>query len=380
MPNAWIEHIRAFAKRNDITYSCAVGDTRCKEEYYKQKSRNAKKTRTPAKEAEGMGGEDINVAKKMSVKSKTPKASKQVIDNFDLLKKISGFVRKPIVFEDDENLQQLSYAFKLLSDIDIILDDSDDSKVGSKAFRKHLSDRIGLVSYSKYFDYENMTEDELKPLYEAEADYYMTKEDLVDIADDYGMDIKFSRNDEWKIISAKLQKNPKGLVSWLYDFVEEQKKKKQMAEAKKSKPKKAEAPKASKQVIDSSQYFDISPREWASLKKKYGKEYGFKRDRFNNTVVFYKDIDDIRVVEIKKSRAKYADESYDLRKDQEDIEETGSRQKHPEFKAYATLIRRRNRLTDAVIEKYGLDGLKKNKYKEEMIKLAKDTILPAEGK
>ena len=95
MPNAWIEHIRAFSKRNDITYSCAVGDARCKEEYYKQKSRNAKKTRTPAKEAEGMGAEDVNVAEKMSVKSKTPKASKQVIDNFDLLKNISGFVRKP---------------------------------------------------------------------------------------------------------------------------------------------------------------------------------------------------------------------------------------------------------------------------------------------
>lgn len=36
--NKWIKHIRDFAKRNGVTYSCALSDPRCVEEY-----RNPKK-------------------------------------------------------------------------------------------------------------------------------------------------------------------------------------------------------------------------------------------------------------------------------------------------------------------------------------------------
>lgn len=36
--NRWIKHIREYAKRNGVTYSCALSDPRCVEEY-----RNPKK-------------------------------------------------------------------------------------------------------------------------------------------------------------------------------------------------------------------------------------------------------------------------------------------------------------------------------------------------
>lgn len=89
MANAWVEHVRKFASKNGISYGCAVSDPECKASYHKQKARNAKKTRTPAQETEGMGAEDVDAPKP----KKRGTASKKVIDNFDLLKKISGFVQ-----------------------------------------------------------------------------------------------------------------------------------------------------------------------------------------------------------------------------------------------------------------------------------------------
>lgn len=33
MANNWIEHVRNFAKENNMTYSCALSDPRCKQSY-----------------------------------------------------------------------------------------------------------------------------------------------------------------------------------------------------------------------------------------------------------------------------------------------------------------------------------------------------------
>jgi hypothetical protein len=38
MASAWIEHIRDFAKRNGVTYGCALSDKKCAAEYKKMKS------------------------------------------------------------------------------------------------------------------------------------------------------------------------------------------------------------------------------------------------------------------------------------------------------------------------------------------------------
>jgi len=47
MPNAWVDHVKEFAKRKGITYGCAMSDTECKAEY------NAKK---PTKTSKSAGG------------------------------------------------------------------------------------------------------------------------------------------------------------------------------------------------------------------------------------------------------------------------------------------------------------------------------------
>lgn len=38
MPNKWIEHVRAFAKKNNIAYGCAISNPDCKSSYNKVKS------------------------------------------------------------------------------------------------------------------------------------------------------------------------------------------------------------------------------------------------------------------------------------------------------------------------------------------------------
>ena len=278
MPNQWVTHVKNWASKNDMSYGCAISQPECKASYYKQKERNAKKTRTPEQEMEGMGAEDVNVAEKPKPKAKklkpltseerarlkalrkqmesipknkykdrktqqmiaeaeneleglaeresvAPKAVKAVLDNFDLLRKISGFVRKPIVFDEDEDLQALSYAYRALSTIEMIASDAD-IRI-SKAFKAHLEDRMELVNYNQYEKYANMTEDELQPMYDAEQDFELYEGTLESIADDYGMDIKFSDDGNYKLIRARLNKSrPKAILSWLHDFITEQEKSK----------------------------------------------------------------------------------------------------------------------------------------------------------
>jgi len=57
MPSKWIEHIKAFAAKNNLSYGCALSDPQCRATYTP-----VKKTATQKKERETMGGEDINRA------------------------------------------------------------------------------------------------------------------------------------------------------------------------------------------------------------------------------------------------------------------------------------------------------------------------------
>ena len=34
-PNAWVEHVKSFALKNNLSYSCALSDKKCKASYKK---------------------------------------------------------------------------------------------------------------------------------------------------------------------------------------------------------------------------------------------------------------------------------------------------------------------------------------------------------
>jgi|688.fasta_scaffold1471404_1 hypothetical protein len=43
MSNSWIEHVKKFAKDNNLSYGCALTDAKCKSAYNKQPSSKSKK-------------------------------------------------------------------------------------------------------------------------------------------------------------------------------------------------------------------------------------------------------------------------------------------------------------------------------------------------
>jgi RNA polymerase primary sigma factor len=46
MPNAWVEHIKKYAKENNLSYSCAMTMPDCKNSYKKTKESKTKESKT----------------------------------------------------------------------------------------------------------------------------------------------------------------------------------------------------------------------------------------------------------------------------------------------------------------------------------------------
>ena len=42
MPNAWVEHVRAFSKKHNIAYGCAISNEKCRASYHKKRGPSAK--------------------------------------------------------------------------------------------------------------------------------------------------------------------------------------------------------------------------------------------------------------------------------------------------------------------------------------------------
>lgn len=96
MTNPWVEFVKKFAKKNGESYGCAISNPQTKIEYYKQKERNSKMTRTPEDEMGEMGASDVNAI----VKPK-PKKKKLVITEVapPVVKKSSASKKKLVIKE-----------------------------------------------------------------------------------------------------------------------------------------------------------------------------------------------------------------------------------------------------------------------------------------
>ena len=81
MPSRWIEFVREWAKKNNMTYSCALSQPQCSQEY---RAKYGDRKKLPAKkEKELMGAEDINRAKKPKKPKKPKKKIELVIEELD---------------------------------------------------------------------------------------------------------------------------------------------------------------------------------------------------------------------------------------------------------------------------------------------------------
>ena len=80
MPNAWVEHTRAFAKANGMSYGCAISDPKNKESYHAKKGGKKDKPRQ-AKETAGMGAEDVDApSDKVSSRIKNLMKDKDLVE------------------------------------------------------------------------------------------------------------------------------------------------------------------------------------------------------------------------------------------------------------------------------------------------------------
>lgn len=127
MPSAWVEHIRDFAKRNNLTYGCALSDPKCSEEYrikFPKPAKKGKKVKkldlsktefVPLEEAE-MDTEPktkMVVEKKPVVVTKKVNEVKKAYDAVQELRKLLKITKNPIFTEpkSDEELIRSAYDY-----------------------------------------------------------------------------------------------------------------------------------------------------------------------------------------------------------------------------------------------------------------------------
>ena len=119
MANRWIEFVRMWARKNNISYACAVSRPECKEEY-RTKYGNRKKL-PQKKERELMGMEDINILKisPEPEKKKKKKKSKMMIDD-----------EVDILVPEPESKKKKKKVIKLVDDVieDLIPEEQPSSK------------------------------------------------------------------------------------------------------------------------------------------------------------------------------------------------------------------------------------------------------------
>jgi hypothetical protein len=218
MANAWVEHVRKFASKNGISYGCAVSDPECKASYHKQKARNAKKTRTPAQETEGMGAEDVNVAEKPKPKAKAsnPKPKAKASNP-----KAKAKPREP-KYDAMEYLKKLVLARIVLYKI---REDAGKDFLGPVVYKK-LKELSDLVFYGKYF--EDLTE-HINPRdaeneivsYSDQVNYRMEEEPasgmktIIKIAKQFGINVTASKGNIKDVVITDDNLLPKWLIGFL---------------------------------------------------------------------------------------------------------------------------------------------------------------------
>jgi hypothetical protein len=153
MVNQWIEHIKKWSKKNNVSYSCAISMPECKNEYQLKKKSNIAVTTKP----------NIAVTTKPNIAVTTkPNENKILIDNWDddylnnllYTSEIGRNIEKLIMDKNKKNMYVIDiFLLSLTKPInnEII------NKYGVKALFEGIDnyvDYIGAKKYSKIFGVE----------------------------------------------------------------------------------------------------------------------------------------------------------------------------------------------------------------------------------
>ena len=155
-----------------------------------------------------------------------PTSAKKVIDNFDLLKNIVGYVRKPVDVYDEteEDLRCLAYHIGLLEWFKDVVNDSPRQYPKILEHIQRARDRLEPSRFNKY---KHITPEERQKMYDFTEDTPYDDEIECDL-EDYGIDLEFHKaggvyektGDGEKIKRLKFMRKKNvipGIVSWLED-------------------------------------------------------------------------------------------------------------------------------------------------------------------
>ena len=404
MPNAWVEHVRAFAKKNNESYGCSISNPECKRTYYQQKDRNKKMTRTPADEMSGMGAEDVNAIVKPKSKKKKL-VIKETVETFELdngkmvttkkfkigdedyYKDDDGNIYdfdlnfndyvdqrvgifeddKPVFFKDelDKPLMEMGETEVIMVKLLSIIKKSPKKYPKVVAYLKQVIKAVTPSTYKKYARPTARQKKYYKLFRDSVNINQLITDDATDLLDRYG--IRFAWHSSSKPINnitdadydttgdkkdiARLRLSSQItedddviLPDYQFDLIDSlelvNKKSESVLEKAAAEPKPKPKSSAAQKVLGNKDLLglikgftnEFSPAELKRLKKKYGKEYDFKRDKFGNIITYYEHIGDPRIVEIKSTG-----KSYNFTRDDDDI--LAKKPLHPEFKEYAKWLK-----------------------------------------
>lgn len=115
MTNRWIEFVKDFANRNNLSYGCALGNPKLKEEY-RIKYGSSKKI-SAKKEKEAMSMEDINISLKSkyldemnNLRNKiiNSKTKEEIKKNLKTLNKFNNLYSEgELTTEEESNLENI---------------------------------------------------------------------------------------------------------------------------------------------------------------------------------------------------------------------------------------------------------------------------------
>jgi hypothetical protein len=214
MANKWIDFVRAYAKKNNITFGCALGDKNMLEQYRKQKVKSVPKKKKlvvvgdidkQKRETEMMGMEDVNIPdEKIVIKRKKPKAKKPAekpaekpktsaaqytLQSKYLTREIKSFIdfrfnekdRKEVVEDIRSGLQ---FWLDALASYETFENLKYKNKRQEKAILRNIEDEVAFSGYlMRYLAVERLEflikKNKLKPLNDDE--YYDTDVDNMDL-------------------------------------------------------------------------------------------------------------------------------------------------------------------------------------------------------
>ena len=171
--NKWVEHVKAFSKKHNIAYGCAISNDDCKREYRESKSKSV-----------SISGEKVKHIIPIRGKSppKTPNRPQAELIITDTKVKIPK-KKKPFIIEEETKIEPVK----------------EEKKFNQAAINKVMQDKFLPLEIKKFLPAYEAKFEEIRKLWKNVIQYNITRIDIIELAaGDYSYftkkDLKYIRD------------------------------------------------------------------------------------------------------------------------------------------------------------------------------------------